>query len=149
MVRMVRCRVWAFMDRTLLTCRDRRHQVLPNREDGFAVKAILAHDSIVHPDHPLRIEGKPGIELTIGELVNYHPLLPTTNSLSFQVPWTMVRRACCSPLRRSNTSATGCTKWASQKSLFRSHIPTAFSRRRNYKITRPWFTRLAPNCAML
>ncbi|KAH9999883.1 hypothetical protein BJV77DRAFT_975193 [Russula vinacea] len=40
-----------------------RHQVLPNREDGFAVKAILAHDAIVHPDHPLRIAGKPGSSL--------------------------------------------------------------------------------------
>jgi hypothetical protein len=68
--------VSAFMDGTVLTCRDRRHQVLPNREDGFAVKAILAHDAIVHPDHPLRIAGKPGIELTIGELVN---VLTTAN----------------------------------------------------------------------
>jgi hypothetical protein len=75
-------RVWAFMDRTLLTCRDFRHQVLPNREDGFAVKAILAHDAIVHPDHPLRIAGKPGIELTIGEFVN---ILPTANPISSQV----------------------------------------------------------------
>lgn len=49
---------------------------MPNREDGFAVKAILAHDAIVHPDHPLRIAGKPGIELTIGELLN---LLTTAN----------------------------------------------------------------------
>jgi hypothetical protein len=41
---------------------------LPNKEDGYAVKAILAHDAITHPDHPLRIAGKPGIELFIGEL---------------------------------------------------------------------------------
>ena len=73
MVRMVWCRVWAFMVETCLTCRDRRNQALPNKEDGFAVKAILSHDALVHPDHPLRIAGKPGIELTIGEPVNYYP----------------------------------------------------------------------------
>src|SRR5712672_256745 len=55
----------------LLTCRYHRNQVLPNQADGYAVKAILAHDAIVHPDHPLRIAGKPGIELSIGELANY------------------------------------------------------------------------------
>ncbi|KAF8505779.1 hypothetical protein F5888DRAFT_1651703 [Russula emetica] len=46
------------------------HQVLSNKEDGYAVKAILAHDAITHPDHPLRIEGKQGIELFIGTLEN-------------------------------------------------------------------------------
>ncbi|KAI9508951.1 hypothetical protein F5148DRAFT_1191684 [Russula earlei] len=46
------------------------NQVLPNQADGYAVKAILAHDAIVHPDHPLRIAGKPGIELSIGTLEN-------------------------------------------------------------------------------
>ncbi|KAI0005020.1 hypothetical protein BJV74DRAFT_319238 [Russula compacta] len=46
------------------------NQVLPNKEDGYAVKAILAHDAIVHPDHPLRLAGKPGIELSIGTLEN-------------------------------------------------------------------------------
>ena len=90
---MVRCRVWAFIVKDVLTCRDRRHQALSNREDGFAVKAILAHDAIVHPDHPLRLAGKPGIELTIGEAVNYYPLLPMANPHSFQVLSTMARRA--------------------------------------------------------
>jgi hypothetical protein len=65
-----------------------RNKVLPNMADGYAVKAILAHDAIVHPDHPLRIEGKPGIELTIGEVANYigirHNQQPTTNNLSFR-----------------------------------------------------------------
>ncbi len=69
--------------RDVLTCRDRRHQALPNREDGFAVKAILAHDAITNPDHPLRIEGKPGIELFIGELATfYYTLLPNSQSPS-------------------------------------------------------------------
>ncbi|KAI0254697.1 hypothetical protein BJV78DRAFT_869201 [Lactifluus subvellereus] len=44
------------------------NQVLPNKEDGYAIKAILAHDTLVHPDHPLRLAGKPGIELSIGIL---------------------------------------------------------------------------------
>ncbi|KAI0307159.1 hypothetical protein B0F90DRAFT_531079 [Multifurca ochricompacta] len=46
------------------------NQVLPNKEDGYALKAILAHDALVHPDHPLRLAGKPGIELSIGTLEN-------------------------------------------------------------------------------
>jgi hypothetical protein len=48
-----------------------RNKVLPNMADGYAVKAILAHEAIVHPDHPLRDVRKPGIELTIGEVANY------------------------------------------------------------------------------
>jgi hypothetical protein len=48
-----------------------RNKVLPNMADGYAVKAILAHEAIVHPDHPLRDVRKPGIELTIGEVVSY------------------------------------------------------------------------------
>ena len=47
---------------------------MPHKEDGFVVKAILAHDAITHPDHPLRIAGKQGIELFIGELATL--LLP-------------------------------------------------------------------------
>lgn len=50
-----------------VTFRDRRNQVLKHREDGYAVKSILAHDVLVHPDHPLRLEGKQGIELSIGQ----------------------------------------------------------------------------------
>ena len=125
---------------------DCRHQVLPNKEDGFAVKAILAHDALTHPDHPLRIAGKQGIELFIGEpraTYCYIPqCCPTTTAdhtppPPFQAPWKMARRASCSLLRKSNTSATGCTQWASQKNSSRSHIPTVFSHRRGYKITRP------------
>lgn len=44
---------------------------MPNRADGYAIKAILAHDAIVHPDHPLRIAGKPGIELSIGGIAHH------------------------------------------------------------------------------
>jgi len=138
MVRMVRVASLGVRGRDvlILTCRNCRNKVLPNKEDGYAVKAILAHDAITHPDHPLRIAGKPGIELFIGELATYCATQrPIT--LFFQVPWKMAKRAFCSPLRKSNTSATGCTPWASQKSLFRSHILTVFSRRRGYKITRP------------
>lgn len=43
-----------------------RHQALPNPEDAGPLKAILAYDALVHPDHPLRLEGKDGIELSIG-----------------------------------------------------------------------------------
>lgn len=148
MVRMVRVASLGVHGRDVLTlCRDCRHQVLPNREDGFAVKAILAHDAITHPDHPLRIAGKPGIELFIGELAtSLATQRPIT--LSFQVPWKVATRASCSLLRKSNTSAIGCTQWASQKSSFRSHIPSVFSRRRGYKITRPWSTRRVPSCAV-
>ncbi|KAI0068534.1 hypothetical protein BV25DRAFT_1791899 [Artomyces pyxidatus] len=46
------------------------HQALPNQEDGQALKAILSFDALVHPDHPLRLEGKKGIELSIGTLQN-------------------------------------------------------------------------------
>jgi hypothetical protein len=66
-----------------------RHQVLSNKEDGYAVKAILAHDAITHPDHPLRIEGKQGIELFIGELATYclSPATPTANhTFPFRYP---------------------------------------------------------------
>jgi hypothetical protein len=44
----------------------RRHQALPNKEDGSPLKAILAHDALVHPDHPLR-NGKHGIEMYMGD----------------------------------------------------------------------------------
>lgn len=47
--------------------RVRRHKVLPNPEDAGVLKAILSHDALVHPDHPLRKEGKDGIDLTMGE----------------------------------------------------------------------------------
>lgn len=140
-----------FMVEMSLTDRDCRHQVLPNREDGYAVKAILAHDAITHPDHPLRIAGKPGIELFIGELATYCYSAAAQRrpiTLSFQEPWKMAKHASCSLLSKSNTSATGCTRWASQKSLFRSHILTVFSRPRDYKITHPWSTSRVPNCAM-
>jgi hypothetical protein len=64
-----------------------RNQVLPNKDDGFAVKAILAHDALTHPDHPLRIAGKQGIELFIGEPRRYAmPATQQTNNPSFRYP---------------------------------------------------------------
>jgi hypothetical protein len=55
-------------------------------EDGYAVKAILAHDTLVHPDHPLRLPGRNGIELSIGEPVPRGCCLsPNGGSLIFQV----------------------------------------------------------------
>ncbi|KIM90889.1 hypothetical protein PILCRDRAFT_811386 [Piloderma croceum F 1598] len=50
------------------------HQALPNKEDGSPLKAILAHDSLVHPDHPLR-NGKHGIEMYMGTLQNFETRL--------------------------------------------------------------------------
>ncbi|KJA30186.1 hypothetical protein HYPSUDRAFT_61027 [Hypholoma sublateritium FD-334 SS-4] len=42
------------------------HQALPDLEDRAPVKAIFAHDALVHPDHPLHIEGVEGIRMYIG-----------------------------------------------------------------------------------
>ena len=64
-------RTWAFRCTIINLVWFRRNKVLPNKADGYAVKAILAHDALVHPDHPLRIAGKPGIELSIGEVSRY------------------------------------------------------------------------------
>lgn len=44
-----------------------RHQVLPNPEDVGPLKALIAYDALVHPDHPLRKQGIDGIELFMGE----------------------------------------------------------------------------------
>lgn len=43
-----------------------RHKALPNPEDIGPLKALIAHDALVHPDHPLRKQGIDGIELFIG-----------------------------------------------------------------------------------
>jgi hypothetical protein len=133
----------------LVRFRDRRNQVLKHKEDGYALKAILAHDVLVHPDHPLRLEGKQGIELSIGESAKRTTLSSTHRRTLFQVPLKMARHACSSLLRRSNTFVTGCSQWVSQKSLSRSHIPTAFSRPRACKTTRLLFSRPAVTCAIL
>ncbi|KAF9463900.1 hypothetical protein BDZ94DRAFT_1192050 [Collybia nuda] len=42
------------------------HQVLPNQEDARPLKAILAHDSLVHPDHPLHVDGVEGVQMFLG-----------------------------------------------------------------------------------
>ena len=67
MVRVVSRRHPSDLYVVLVTFRDRRNKVLKYQEDGYALKAILSHDALVHPDHPLRLEGKQGIELSIGE----------------------------------------------------------------------------------
>jgi len=46
------------------------HVALPNQEDVSPLKATIAYDAIVHPDHPLRKEGNDGIELYIGTFEN-------------------------------------------------------------------------------
>ena len=40
--------------------------MLPNPEDIGPLKALIAYDALVHPDHPLRKKGIDGIELFIG-----------------------------------------------------------------------------------
>lgn len=47
-----------------------RHQVLPNKEDASPLKAVLAHDALVHPDHPLRNGNDAGIEMYMGARLN-------------------------------------------------------------------------------
>ncbi|KAF8974470.1 hypothetical protein BDZ97DRAFT_25748 [Flammula alnicola] len=42
------------------------HQALPDPEDRAPVKAILAHDALVHPDHPLQVEGIKGVQMYMG-----------------------------------------------------------------------------------
>ncbi|KAJ3488380.1 hypothetical protein NLI96_g2905 [Meripilus lineatus] len=46
------------------------HKALPNAEDIGPLKALLAYDALVHPDHPLRKKGIDGIELFIGTFEN-------------------------------------------------------------------------------
>jgi len=42
------------------------HQAL---DDSRALKAILAHDCLVHPDHPLHVEGIDGVQMYMGTFV--------------------------------------------------------------------------------
>lgn len=42
------------------------HSKLPNPEDGSVLKAILAHDALAHPKHPLHVEGDQGARLYQG-----------------------------------------------------------------------------------
>ena len=76
---------------------------MKNKENGHALKAILAHDALFKSDHPLHHESKQGVQLSIGT------------------------HACSSPLHRSNTFVTGGTLLVSQKILSHFHILTAFS----------------------
>jgi hypothetical protein len=45
-------------------------QALPDPDDYAPLKASIAHDALVHPDHPLRKEGVDGIEMYMGTLQN-------------------------------------------------------------------------------
>ncbi|KAI6034344.1 hypothetical protein BKA83DRAFT_4188596 [Pisolithus microcarpus] len=51
------------------------HQALPNPEDRSPLKALLAQDAFVHPDHPLHKEGVEGAELYLGTLQNFESRL--------------------------------------------------------------------------
>ncbi|KAI0069959.1 hypothetical protein K474DRAFT_1680524, partial [Panus rudis PR-1116 ss-1] len=42
------------------------HNALPNPEDVSPLKAMIAYEALVHPEHLLRKEGNDGIELYIG-----------------------------------------------------------------------------------
>ena len=44
-----------------------RHLALPNQDDVSPLKALIAYQALVHPDHPLRKPGVNGIELYLGE----------------------------------------------------------------------------------
>ncbi|KAI0702905.1 hypothetical protein BC835DRAFT_1320229 [Cytidiella melzeri] len=46
------------------------HQALPNPDDGSALKALIAWETLVHPDHPLRKPGQDGLELFRGVFEN-------------------------------------------------------------------------------
>ncbi|KAI0375611.1 hypothetical protein BV20DRAFT_1047898 [Pilatotrama ljubarskyi] len=43
------------------------HQALPNQADVSPLKALIAYNALVHPDHPLRKKGVNGIELYLGK----------------------------------------------------------------------------------
>jgi len=43
-----------------------RAQALPNPNDRYPLKALLAYDAITHPEHPLRGEGEAGARFFIG-----------------------------------------------------------------------------------
>ncbi len=60
-----------------------RHQVLPNPEDIGPLKALIAYDALVHPDHPLRKDGINGIELFIGGCTTGVPLASRLLTLLF------------------------------------------------------------------
>ncbi|KDR83650.1 hypothetical protein GALMADRAFT_86044 [Galerina marginata CBS 339.88] len=42
------------------------HQALPDVEDRAPVKSALSHDALVHPDHPLHVEGIKGVQMYMG-----------------------------------------------------------------------------------
>lgn len=48
-------------------------------EQKEPLKAILAFETLVHPDHPLRRKGYDGIDMSIGALL-YYPLFSANHS---------------------------------------------------------------------
>ncbi|CCM03189.1 uncharacterized protein FIBRA_05311 [Fibroporia radiculosa] len=46
------------------------HQALPNKTDVGPLKALLAYEALVHPDHPLHKQGIDGVELFLGTFAN-------------------------------------------------------------------------------
>ncbi|KAN0097512.1 hypothetical protein V8E55_001958 [Tylopilus felleus] len=51
------------------------HHVLPDPRDRSPLKAVLAQDALVHPDHPLHKDGVEGVELYMGTLQNFETRL--------------------------------------------------------------------------
>ncbi|KAI9574729.1 hypothetical protein HD554DRAFT_2010921 [Boletus coccyginus] len=51
------------------------HQALSDPLDRGPLKALLAQDAIVHPDHPLHKDGVQGVELYVGTLQNFETRL--------------------------------------------------------------------------
>ena len=52
-----------------------RHQALPDPLDRSPLKAVLAQDALVHPEHPLHKDGVEGAELYLGTLQNFETRL--------------------------------------------------------------------------
>lgn len=69
----------SFRTRLMAWC-STRHQALPNPKDVGPLKALLAYDALVHPDHPLRRPDLDGIDLTLG-MYNILHLLADRNAL--------------------------------------------------------------------
>ena len=101
----------------------RRHQALPNKDDGPPLKAILAHDSLVHPDHPLRNGDPRGIELYMGT--------PSTSqshsrliALALQARSKTTKLGCFSRPNKWNILGNGSMQLGWRNLWFRSHTLT-------------------------
>lgn len=63
-----------------------RHQSLPNQEDAEPLRAIFAHDSLVHPDNPLHEEGVDGIRMYMGQFSLVCPWSPLASFIDLTFP---------------------------------------------------------------